>query len=84
MNKTTRTINLILEIDWEDYEDVDEQLILEDAIMEITEGARVSVDILKSLDIQLNDFGNWLLLHSSLRSSNDVAKAVSEYIKQLK
>lgn len=43
MKKITRTINLILEIDWEDYEDVDEQLILEDAIREITDGVRISI-----------------------------------------
>lgn len=57
MKKTTRTINLILEIDWEDYEDVDEQLILEDAIRETTDGVRISIasknlvkpDVIKSV-----------------------------------
>ena len=43
MKKVTRTINLILEIDWEDYEEVDEQLILEDAIREVADGVRISI-----------------------------------------
>lgn len=43
MKKITRTITLILEIDWEDYGDVDEQLILDDAIREVAEGVRISI-----------------------------------------
>ena len=48
MKKITRTINLILEIDWEDYEDVDEQLILDDAIREIADGVSIRIANIKS------------------------------------
>lgn len=43
MNKPTRKIKLILEIDWEGYEDVDEQLILEDAIREVADGVKLTI-----------------------------------------
>lgn len=42
-NDFTRSINLKLEIDWDNYENVDEQLIVEDAIREVADGVRISI-----------------------------------------
>lgn len=45
MNKPTRTIYLKLEVDWEDYNNVHPQLILEDALppSDLKDGVRLSV-----------------------------------------
>jgi hypothetical protein len=43
MQNTTRTILLKLTVDWEDYEDVCDELVIEDAIREVADGVTIEV-----------------------------------------